>query len=339
MSGRLLTFNCHEPWVHQLGRLGRPIDIVDGLPGRYTERWDERMRPVPKGGRLVSLEAVRAERASYDCIIGHNLSDLLAVDLDAPRILVLHVTLEHRLMQSRLDRSPDELREAIDRYLATVGGVPVAVTDMKARSWRLAECEVVESGACPTEYPDWHGTRAVGLRIANQVSSRREYLAWDLHETAFDGTPIRLLGHNPDMPGVEPAAGWDDLKRELAAHRFLVHTAGPGLEDGFNMALMEGLAAGLPVIGNRHPTSPIEHGVSGFLSDDPLALRSFAKRLLDDHDLARKMSLEALELATRRFPPERFTSGLEASIARARQRWERRPSRSAAPPSAGAPIR
>jgi len=327
VSGRLLTFNCHEAWVHQLGRLGRPLDIVDGLPGRYTDRWDERMRPVPQGARLLSLDAALAERASYDCILGHNLSDLLAVSLDAPRILVLHVTLEHRLMQAKCERAPSELCEAIDRYLAAVGGVAVAVSDMKAQSWKLAECDVVESCACPSEYPDWHGTRATGLRIANQVSSRREYLAWDLHEAAFSGMPVRLVGHNPDLPGVEPAADWDDLKRGLAAHRFLIHTAGPHLEDGFNMALMEGLAAGLPVIGNRHPTSPIVHGLSGFLSDDPLALRSFAKLLLDDHERARIMSAEATRLAEERFPPSRFVRGLEASIERARRRWESRPRR------------
>jgi glycosyltransferase involved in cell wall biosynthesis len=140
--------------------------------------------------------------------------------------------------------------------------------------------------------------------------------------------PVNLVGHNPDLPGVEPAADWEDLKRGLAAHRFLVHTAGPHLEDGFNMALMEGLAAGLPVIGNRHRSSPIVHGVSGFLSDDPLALRSFAKLLVDDHERARAMSAEALRLAEERFPPERFVRGIEAAIERARRRWESRPRRS-----------
>jgi hypothetical protein len=31
---RLLTFNCHETWVHRLEHLGYPMDIIDGLPGR-----------------------------------------------------------------------------------------------------------------------------------------------------------------------------------------------------------------------------------------------------------------------------------------------------------------
>lgn len=328
MSGRLLTFNCHEAWVHQLGRLGRPLDIVDGLPGRYTSRWDERMRPVPGGARLVSLEQVRRERPSYDGIIGHNLSDLLAVDFEAPRVLVLHVTLEHRLSQAKLERPVDELRQTIERYLTVAGGVAIAVTEMKARSWRLSDCEVVESAADPAEYLPWRGDLEAGLRIANQIQSRRAYLGWDLHEAAFADVPLRILGHNPDMPGVEPAAGWDDLKVALSRHRFFVHTAGVALEDGFNMALMEALAAGVPVIGSQHPTSPIEHGVSGFLSDDPLALASFARHLIASPERAREMSVEARALSRRRFSTERFNRGLEDALARARARFESRPMRS-----------
>ena len=38
---------------------------------------------------------------------------------------------------------------------------------------------------------------------------------------------------------------------------------------GFNLAMLEAMAAELPVIGNRHPSSPIRHGHDGFLADEP----------------------------------------------------------------------
>ena len=41
----LLVFNCHEPWVHQLGILGYRLDIIVNLRGKYNKGWDERMRP------------------------------------------------------------------------------------------------------------------------------------------------------------------------------------------------------------------------------------------------------------------------------------------------------
>ena len=49
---RLLVFNCHEAWVHQLGGLDRPMDVIVGLSGRFKKTWDEQMRPVPPNARI-----------------------------------------------------------------------------------------------------------------------------------------------------------------------------------------------------------------------------------------------------------------------------------------------
>ncbi len=333
-DSRLLTFNCHEAWVHQLGALGRPLDIIDGLPGRYIDHWDSRMRPVPAGARLITLQQARSGEASYSCIIGHSLTDLFAVkELSAPRILMLHVTLDHRLQQAQLEQAPAQLRASIERYLDMVGGVAVAVTAMKADSWGLRECEVIESAADPNDYLPWSGHEAAGLRVANQINSRREYLHWDFHEASFAGVPVRIVGHNPDMDGVEPARDWDELKQLLSAHRFFIHTAGPQLEDGFNMALMEALAAGLPVIGNRHHSSPITHDVNGLLSDDPLELASHAKRLLQDNQLAARLSAAARQLASERFSPTRFAEGMTGAMNKAHHKWQQRPGSQGSPGS------
>lgn len=323
-GGRLLTFNCHEAWVHQLGALGRPLDIVDGLPGRYTSRWDERMRPVPSGARLITLAEALTSDHAYDAIVGHNLSDLLDTRaLVAPRVLVLHVTLEHRLEQGAFSGSPAALVQTIEQYLALTGGVAVAVTARKAASWGLRDCRVVESGVDVADYLPWRGDVMSGLRVANQISARRRYLAWELHERAFAESPMRILGHNPDMPGVAPPASWAELKEHLSRHRFFVHTADAVLEDGFNMALMEALAAGMPVLGNCHPSSPIEDGACGFLSDDPRLLALYARRLLVDRPLAERMSHQARALAITRFPRARFVSGLEAAILDAQRDFAR----------------
>ena len=112
-----------------------------------------------------------------------------------------------------------------------------------------------------------------------------------------------------------------DLKGHLSRHRFYIHTADPRYEDGYNMAMLEAMAAGLPVIGNRHPSSPIEHGVSGFLADDPVELRNYAKDLLADADLARKMGAAARETVARDFGLARFAVGLRLALDHARRSW------------------
>jgi len=77
MNGRLLVFNCHEPWVYQLRSLGQPLDIITDLPGRHFRGWDQELRPPPPHSRLFSLAQARESPLPYDVIIAHNLTDLL----------------------------------------------------------------------------------------------------------------------------------------------------------------------------------------------------------------------------------------------------------------------
>lgn len=87
------------------------------------------------------------------------------------------------------------------------------------------------------------------------------------------------------------------------------------------MATLEAMAAGLPVLGNVHATSPVEHGVSGFLSDDPLELRGYAQRLLADRSLAATMGEAARKTVATRFSVAQFRENFSRSIETARQKW------------------
>jgi glycosyltransferase involved in cell wall biosynthesis len=173
---------------------------------------------------------------------------------------------------------------------------------------------------------------AAGLRVANHVTTKRVFLDWDFHEAAFSGLPVTLVGHNPEL-GLEAARDWDDLKDKFATHRFAIHTADPRYEDGFNMAVVESMAAGLPVISNAHPTSPITHGVDGFLCATPDEARAHARALLGDIELARTMGAAARRTAIERFSPDAFRTGMRDAIDRARKKFRRRERATAAVPS------
>ena len=323
---RLLVFNCHEAWVHQLRAIDAELDIVVGLEGHHVAGWDQRMRPQPPCSRLLDLEQALAGEATYDCLIAHNLTDLLDVKaLPGPRLLVLHSTYEGRIAAEGAQVDPAQLRATLRRYLDLVGGHAVAVSAMKSVDGFPPQ--VVTAGVDIDDYPPRAGDTAAGLRIANHIAQKKEVLAWDFHELAFEGLPVTLVGHNPELPGVAPARDWEHLKALLSRHRFYVHTADPRYEDGFNMAMLEAMAAGLPVIGNRHPSSPIEHGVSGLLAETPSELRAHAERLLAEPDFAREMGEKARETIARDFPLSKFASGLHAAIERARERWRARRSR------------
>ena len=280
------------------------------------------MRPFPAHARNIHLGEALESGSTYQCIICHNITDLLDVkSLPGPRIIVIHSTLEGRLHEEQSDISPEHLKHLLSHYLHLLGGHAVAISPLKAGSWGLTE-DIVTSGVDPKDYLPYHGEMPIGLRIANEISKRKHILLWDFHCEVFRDFPIKIVGYNPDMHGIGPARDWQHLKQTLSSHRFFVHTADPRFEDGFNMATLEAMAAGMPILGNRHPTSPIEHGVNGFMSDNPLELRSYADMLLNDRALAVDMGEKARETVTKRFPLSKFKKSFISSIEIAHRNWE-----------------
>jgi glycosyltransferase involved in cell wall biosynthesis len=324
MNERLLVFDCHEAWVYQLRLLRRPMDIVVGLRGRSVQGWDERMRPVPPGARLMRMEEALRTRDTYACIVAHNLTDLLEVkNLAGPRLLVLHEALDGAAREQGLAVAPEEVRAAVARYVELTATEVLAVSELKGRSWGFAG-ETIPFAVRAEDYLPWTGELAQGLRVSNHVARRPHTLLWEFHQKAFGDLPVTLVGHNPGWEGVRAARDWEELKQIFRRHRFYIHTAEPRLEDGYNMATAEAMAAGLPVLGNRHPTSPVEHGVSGFLSDSAEELRGYALCLLADRELAGRMGAAAQAAAERLFGGAQFAQRFEAAIERAQRRWRGR---------------
>ena len=318
---RILVFNCHEAWVHQLRLLDADLDIIVGLPGRHTSDWDEAIRPLPPRSRRVTLPEVLRAREAYDCIVTHNLTDLLDVkSFPAPRILMIHLTLKGMVAEQKPSIASEDFRTAVHKYTELTRTHVIAVSRMKGQSWGF-EQHIVPLAADPADYLPWRGDLARGLRVSNYIVRRPRTLMWEFHRQAFYGLPVTLVGHNPELPGAEPSRHWQHLKEILQSHRFFIHTAHPELEDGYNMATLEAMAAGLPILGNRHPTSPVAHGVSGFLSDDPAELRGFAERLLSDQALARRMGQAAQAVVLQKFSSLSFRKGMLEGIRRAQREW------------------
>jgi Glycosyl transferases group 1 len=321
--GRVLTFNCHEGYVHLLGKLGFELSIVDGLPGRYTPRWDTRMRPVPERARLVSLEEAKS-RADYVAIIAHNVTDLIDVrSVDAPKILVLHVNLAARCLEEPAAPKAAAMSRQIGEYLELIGGIAVAVSEAKRESFGF-DCPVIRPAVSAEEWSGYRGEEPTLLRVANQVSARHTRFGWDDHERVVGPLPFRLVGHNPDFPGVGPAADWEELRSLYRSHRAYVHTAGVGLDDGYNLSLLEAMASGMPVLSTVPSESPVVDGENGFLDRDPTRLHERAKELLADAELARRLGARARESVLDRFDVATFVRNWHRAIDLSQASWSAR---------------
>src|ERR1700743_2238556 len=165
MCGRLLVLNCHEAWIYQLRYLDQPLDIVVDLPGRHVRAWDAAMRPLPPKARTITLAEAAAQSDAYGCIIAHNPTDLLDTRaFNAPRLLVLHLTLEGMALEQGARTRLDEYRAAVAAYTAQLNTHVVAVSALKATSWGISS-GVVPLSADVTDYPPWSGDFSGGLRI------------------------------------------------------------------------------------------------------------------------------------------------------------------------------
>jgi hypothetical protein len=316
----LLVFNCHESWIYQLSNLDFDLDIIVGLSGRYHADWDNNMRPLPPRARLIPLDEAQTTSKQYHCIITHNITDLLDVkNRSEARILMLHSTLEGKTAIEQPNLSSTDMKRLLDKYVSLTNTHVVAISELKGNSWGQSG-DIVPNCVNPADYLPHLGNIAKGLRISNFINKREKILLWDVHQAAFKNVPVTIVGHNPQMPGVQAAENWQDLKKIMQAHRFYIHTAEPALEDGYNMASFEAMAAGLPVIGNAHPTSVITHGVDGFLSNDPTELGNYAELLINDIDLAKKMGEAARQTIEKHYSHTIFCEKFLNAIKTARQK-------------------
>jgi len=330
---RVLTFNWHEAYLHLLSKTGYTFDVVQkrkaGLYG-----WIEAFRPVPENMRLVHLHAAleRLRAGFYDRVIAHNFEDLLAVrDCGVPIILVFHNKLTTEIA---LSRTPVDRKAYLQQAQRLMGSLPdlrlVFVSPAKQLDWGF-EGRVILPGIDPGDYSGYAGDEPRVLRVGNGLKERDLMLGWSAQERILEGIPSTVVGLNSSLPESILPTSWDELRSLLVHHRVFLNTTLPPYEDGYNLAMLEAMATGMPVVSIANSSSPIEDGVNGFVSADEGVLRERILELLQDRERAIAIGRKARETVLERFPIDRFLSAwrevLEEGPGRGRAAF------SAAPPA------
>lgn len=299
---RLLTFNWHESYLHLLASIGHQWEVVLRQKGGRTDWWKE-VRPMPETMTVVTEdEAVsRAGAGVYDAVICHNLLDLgQVVDTGTPTFTIFHTSrdleISFGLDVANFDRVGRPLIEK-----TTV----VFVSPMKQTSWELRGT-VILPGLDGADYGAYTGELPRILHVGNLKRELAAVNGMAALEGAAAGLPFTLLGLNPTIHGSRLSADWDDSRAHFRSHRAYLHTSVMPFEDGYNLAMLEAMATGMPVVSLAHPTSPLTHGVDGLLGDDVQALRLSLLELLEDVDRARELGAEGRRTVQRQFPIERF---------------------------------
>lgn len=310
----VLTFNSHQPYIHLLASaLDWDFGVVlPGLPSGGVRIWDDRVRPVPGNVRLYrSVEEARGWRA-WDWIMAHNVHDLLDCrDIRLPKLLVVHGTLSGRLLEERSRLAPDLYLAQFRALLDSVRCRLVYISELKRRDWGIPGTVIVPAVEIG-EYGPYRGEKAAILRVCNHLRERGAMLGSDAHEEICRDLPSLVLGVNRGLTNSRRAASWEDLKEEYRSCRVYLHTAVYPYEDGYNLAVLEAMASGMPVAALSNPTLPVLDGREGIVADTPAELRERIVRLLEDPGEARRLGAAARERVNRDFPMSAFRRGWNA---------------------------
>jgi len=304
---KILTFNWHEGYIYLLAKTGYEFDVVKRWKGgRFG--WIEEFRPVPPNCNLITEEEAvnKLDKGYYDRVICHNLQDFILVsESPIPKVLLHHnnISIEAGVFEKN---KQEELRRKLnDIYRGTKNLTLLFVSEAKKKDWGL-DGEIIPPGIDPSEHGGYTGVIQRVLRVGNGLKERDIMLGYSVQERLVDGFPSTVLGLNPAIRDSILPKDWDDLKRHMMCHRLYLNTTLYPYEDGYNLAMLEAMATGMPVVSIENPTSPLEDGVNGFISFDENYLREKIEELFRNKKLAQVMGEKARETVFSRFPIDNF---------------------------------
>jgi hypothetical protein len=289
---RVLTFNSHQPYLHLLASL-LPWNlgiVTPRAPSGAVKIWDTRTRPVLDNISIyASVE--EALREPWDWVLVHNVHDLIDVRaVSLPKIFLMHGTLSGRIVQEKSDISRELYIEKFRLLLSADGCRIVYVSELKRRDWGIPG-EVIKSAVDTSQYGGHRGEIRGVLQVCNNLKERGPMMGWETHQIVCRGINSFVIGKNKTIPSSRVAESWEDLKNQLRSYRIYLYAAQYPYEDGYNLALLEAMATGMPIATLQHPTSPVRNGLEGIVSDNPHELRDRILDLLDN-------PIEAMRLGT-----------------------------------------
>jgi glycosyltransferase involved in cell wall biosynthesis len=319
---RILTFNWHEPYICALAKTGHAFDVVEREKGG-RRGWMYEQRPLPPNVRIVKDATARARlrAGEYSVALCHNMPDLGWVgEYRVPKVVIFHNMLTTELALGGNVVDIDAYRAQVKAFMAQCGPVScVFISETKRADWQL-EGDVITPGIDLGDYGGYEGSRARVLRVGNLLRQRDLMLGYTAQCEILRGAPSTLLGLGTEDDGGRFSTGWDDLRDCFRSHRVFLNTTVDGYEDGYNLAMLEAMATGMPVVSTANRTSPIVDGVNGFVSPDLDVLSDRIAQLINDPGHAARLGAAARDTVRSQFSMEKFVSRWEAVLLAAARR-------------------
>jgi hypothetical protein len=300
---KILTVNWHTAYLYNLSKTGHRWSVLN--------EWEDCNRPFPANFEQIDWATARRKFPTFDVVIGHSIWRDIARFLPSclryhkPYIQVIHGRRARGgFSRSRLRRFAKQLySNLILRPLVNLRLIQIVFISPYAGSdWGL-DGTAIKPGIFLDEMGPYEGTEAALLTVGNFLN--REHFAFDDLMRIRSLVPVKIVGVNPQIPGCRPSKDWSELRSFYRSYRaYLNLTREP--EDGHNLAMLEAMASGMPVISLKHPSTPIRDGENGFLVEDAQQAVERAKLLLADIEFARRLGKCARETVAKNFSLSAF---------------------------------
>lgn len=309
---RIFTTNWHVPYLFMLAQLGHVFIIhSDKSRNRF---WDQRFRPLPQNVGLTEQNGVLSETIDFsliDVLILHNLDDYIKFyRIPKPKILIFHNSFSTE--QPQLAKDPIQKQKYINQLKMLLFGVPlVFISKWKQETWGLPGA-IIEPGINTDWFDGFIGNLPKLLMAYNNGHPRNFMSGYDDAKAMF-GDDLQLVGDNVDLNTYFPPS-FNDYRQLLRGFRGYCVFNKEEYEDSYNLASLEAMATGQPIIQWKHSRAIFKDGEAGYITDNPQELLENWNKLKSDPILARKLGAAGREIVKDKFSFIKFLARWENVI-------------------------
>tara|TARA_Y100000310_G_scaffold331632_1_gene405542 strand:+ start:8644 stop:9657 length:1014 start_codon:yes stop_codon:yes gene_type:complete len=302
---KILIFNWHEAYIYLLAKTGHTFHICPPMspPGDQTlhvagrEAWDRTQRPLPARSIEISRNEAREWKDGYDLIICLAPFDVQATLGWGRPMLFIQLNM---IGTDMMIEDPDELKEATHYLTKVFNEMPhlsaAFISEKKKANWPgMEQWPVVKSGIDPGDFEgSWDGCKKAVLTVGNMLAERDRMQGWAYQYTTMTQLPEAgwtVMGMNPTLADMKlgtarKSKSWSDMLLAYGEHRCLLVTLQDQHEDGYNLAMLEAMMMGCPIVTMPNSTSPIEGGSNGLVGATSWELAEHIQSLMEDWELA-----------------------------------------------------
>ena len=308
---RILTWHVHGSYLYYLTQA--PHDFYLPTKPGHPEGYGGRLPGFDWGSNVYDISADEVRHQDFDCILFQSMRNYRQ---DQHEILSPE---QRRLPQLFLEHDPPREHPTDTRH--GVDNPEVLLVHVTAFNQLMWDCgrtptRVVEHGVTVPPEVRYSGEIPRGIVVVNGLRSRGRRLGADLFQQVRQQVPLDLVGIDAESLGGLGNISHRDLPELMARYRFFFH---PVRYTSLGLAVCEAMSLGLPIVGLATTELPtvVENDVSGYIHTDPAVMVQQMQRLIDQPELAHRLSDGAQKTAQARFNLHRFVEDWNAAFAAA----------------------